>query len=170
MGIIFYNPNSLIDKLTLRMKFFAIAALLATASAIKLTGPATSEATPSAAAGPVDSSGAGKKQHAQAIIDQKVTGFHAADSAAVWKAASASKNGPISTQPIPTPAAGSLPIHNKGKAGNGDTITALAQNPAWNCKCMGTTCVDHEGAQCNTHQQPAHGGQTCLGNKGKCNF
>ena len=84
------------------MKFLAIAALLATASAIKLTGApvapvAGSEARPSAAAGPVDSSGPGKKQHAQAIIDQKVTGFHAADSAAVWAAASKSKNGPIST-------------------------------------------------------------------------
>ena len=153
------------------MKFFAIAALLAAASAIKLEGApvATSEAHPNAAAGPVDSSGAGKKQHAQAIIDQKVTGFHAADSAAVWKAASASKNGPISTQPIPTPPGPSIPLANRGKAGNGDTVTALAQG-AWNCKCMGTTCVDHEGAQCNTHQEPAHGGQTCLGNKGKCHF
>ena len=43
------------------MKFFAIAALLATASAIKIEGTpaATSEAHPSAAAGPVDGSGAG---------------------------------------------------------------------------------------------------------------
>merc|ERR1719473_437898 len=154
------------------MKFLAIAALLATASAIRIEGApaaATSEATPSAAAGPVDSSGAGKKQHAQAIIDQKTVGFHKTDSDAVWAAASKSKNGPLPTQPIPTPAAGSLPLHNKNKAGNGDTVTALAQG-AWNCKCMGTTCVDHEGAQCNTHQQPAHGGETCLGNKGKCNF
>merc|ERR1719476_70901 len=103
----------------------------------------------------------GQKTHAQAIIDQAVTGHMRTLSDGVWAAASKSKNGPISTQPIPTPAGPSLPIHNKGKAGNGDAVTALAQNPAWNCKCMGTTCVDHEGATCKTHQRPAHEGATC---------
>merc|ERR1711974_267980 len=81
----------------------------------------------------------------------------------VWAAAKVSKNGPLPTQPIPTAAGPSLPIHNKNKAGNGDSVTALAQNPAWNCKCMGTTCWDHEGAVCHTHQQPAHGGEKCQG-------
>ena len=44
------------------------------------------------------------------------------DSDKVWDKASKSKNKPISTQPIPTPPGPPLPIHNKGKAGNGDTI------------------------------------------------
>merc|ERR1711934_1287409 len=133
-------------------------------------GSLSSSPPPPALSSPVPHQLLPKKPHSQAIIDQKVTGFHRADSDAVWAAASKSKNGPLPTTPIPTPAAGSLPLHNINKAGNGDTVTALAQNPAWNCKCMGTTCVDHEGAQCNTHQQPAHGGETCLGNKAKCNF
>jgi len=83
----------------------------------------------------------------------------------VWAAAKSSKKGsmPYSSQPIPTPVGASLPIHNKNKAGNGDNVNVLAQNPAWNCKCMGTTCWDHEGASCNTHQQPAHGGEKCQG-------
>ena len=155
------------------MKFLAIAALMCTASAMTLrqTGPTPlSEAKPNAAAGAVDASRAGVKQHEQAKVDQHVTGFMIGDSDAVWKAAEASKNGAISTQPIPTPAAGSLPIHNQGKAGNGDTVVSLAENPAWHCKCMGTTCWDHEGAECKTHQVPAHGGETCLDNKGKCNY
>merc|ERR550514_1968814 len=71
---------------------------------------------------------------------------------------------PAAAVPIPTPPGPSIPLHNPNKAGNGDTVTAtLAQNPAWNCKCMGTTCWDHEGASCNTHQQPAHGGEKCQG-------
>jgi len=152
------------------MKFLTIAAIICTASALRLRTDPLSEAKPNAAAGAVDASRAGVKQHEQAKVDQHVTGFMIGDSDAVWKAAEASKNGAISTQTIPTPAAGSLPIHNTGKAGNGDTVTTLAQNPAWNCKCMGTTCWDHEGAACNTHQQPAHGGETCLGNKGKCDY
>mgnify|MGYP001626603777 CR=1 FL=1 len=137
------------------MKFLA---LFATVSAINMRAAPGSEARPSAAAGPVDSSKAGKKQHEQALKDQKVVGFHIADSNAVWDRASKSKNGPISTQPIPTPAGPSIPLHNKNKAGNGDRVTALAQGPAGvgpsgvagynNCKCMGTTCVDHEGATC----------------------
>ena len=109
------------------MKFLA---LFATVSAINLRAPAGSEARPSAANGPVDSSGPGKKQHAQALKDQKVVGFHIKDSDAVWAKAKVSKNGPISAQPIPTPAGPSIPLHNKGKAGNGDRVTALAQGPA----------------------------------------
>ena len=159
------------------MKFFAIAALLATSSAITLHGKppaapvARSEATPNAAAGPVDKTAKGMKMHKQAIGDQATVAHMKTLSDTVAKKAAKSKNKPISTQPIPTPAGPSLPIHNKNKAGNGDTITALAQGPpgdyrngkaaAWNCKCMGTTCVDHEGASCTTHQQPAHGGEKC---------
>ena len=152
------------------MKFLTIAALICTASAMRLRGAPVplSEAKPNAG-GAVDSSGMGKATHEQAKVDQKVTGFMIADSDAVWKAASASKNKPISTQAIPTPNGPSLPIHNTGKAGNGDRVQSLAENPAWHCKCMGTTCWDHEGAACTTHQEPAHGGEKCAGGtRGMC--
>ena len=160
------------------MKFLAFAALVCTASAIKIreapvAAVPLSEAKPNAAAGAVDSSRAGVKQHEQAKVDQHVAGFHITDSDAVWAAADARKNGPISTTPIPTPAGPSVPLQNPGKAGNGDNVTSsLAQgdNGSWHCKCMGTTCWDHEGAVCHTHQVPAHGGETCLDNKGKCNY
>ena len=97
------------------------------------------------------------------------------DSDKVWAAAKTSVNGPIATTAIPTPASGSIPLHNPGKAGNGDNVQALSQElpknaGAWHCKCMGTTCWDHEGAVCHTHEEPAHGGETCLDNKGKCNY
>ena len=87
-------------------------------------GKGLSEAKPDAALGPVDRSKAGKRQHEQAKVDQHVTGFMMKDADAVWKAASTSKNGPLSTQAIPTPAGPALPIHNKGKAGNGDTVNS----------------------------------------------
>ena len=53
----------------------------------------------------------------------------------VCKKAEASKNGPISTQPIATPPGPPLPIHNNGKNGDGDTVVVMAQ--AMDCKCEG---------------------------------
>ena len=157
------------------MKFVTYFALIGAASALRLhdapkAAPVPvplSEAKPNAALGAVDNTKAGVAQHEQAKVDQHVTGFMIGDSDAVWKAAEASKNKPIATTPIATPPGPSLPLHNPGKAGNGDTVTSsLVQGApvgpdglAWHCKCMGTTCWDHEGATCHQNQIAAHDGQ-----------
>ena len=42
-------------------------------------------------------------------------------------------------------------------------IRIQKENPAWHCKCMGTTCSDHDSAACKKYHEPAAGDAKCQG-------
>ena len=129
------------------MRFLTIATLLvATTQAIKIQGEPAGSGAP-------DKTRSGIATWDQAKLDLKKVGYMMEHSDKVWAAAKVSKNKPISTQPIPTPPGPVLPIHNKNKAGNGDTILSQ-KNREWQCTCTGApgptrTCVNEKKEACD---------------------